>query len=137
MLFFLCPWQTELTCSPERVLDAKRICHRAALCSHAGGAAVPIRCLRVTLKQVAQQLADLGWVADLVICSDSVRTRQTLDAMQDARVGLEVCWVWVQGLGFPPSSKHARDFDDARASYKPACAHACRRMYPVGSMSLA
>ena len=40
--------------------------------------------------QVAQQLADLGWVADLVICSDSTRTRQTLEAMQEARVGLEV-----------------------------------------------
>ena len=40
--------------------------------------------------QVAQQLADLGWVADLVICSDSTRTRQTLEAMQEARIGLEV-----------------------------------------------
>jgi phosphohistidine phosphatase SixA len=39
---------------------------------------------------VAQQLADLGWVADLVICSDSTRTRQTLEAMQEARIGLEV-----------------------------------------------
>lgn len=52
---------------------------------------------RQAAQQVAQQLADLGWVADLVICSNSVRTRQTLDAMQDARVGLEAAKVHLRG----------------------------------------
>jgi hypothetical protein len=57
--------------------------------------------------QVAQQLADLGWVADLVICSDSMRTRQTLEAMQEARVGLEV------GAVKFPLSRHTTSSDSA------------------------
>jgi phosphohistidine phosphatase SixA len=52
---------------------------------------------RQAAQQVAQQLADLGWVADLVICSDSTRTRQTLEAMQEARIGLEDARVHLRG----------------------------------------
>lgn len=34
--------------------------------------------------QVAEMLAERGWVPDLIMSSDSMRTRQTLDTMIDA-----------------------------------------------------
>lgn len=34
--------------------------------------------------QVAQKLAERGWLPDLIMCSDSSRTRQTLTTMANA-----------------------------------------------------
>ncbi len=33
--------------------------------------------------QVAKQLRELGWVPDVVICSNALRTRQTYDVLRD------------------------------------------------------
>ena len=35
-------------------------------------------------RQVAQKLAERGWLPDLIMCSDSSRTQQTLSTMADA-----------------------------------------------------
>eukprot|EP00208_Stichococcus_sp_RCC1054_P003306 CAMPEP_0206141382 /NCGR_PEP_ID=MMETSP1473-20131121/12728_1 /ASSEMBLY_ACC=CAM_ASM_001109 /TAXON_ID=1461547 /ORGANISM="Stichococcus sp, Strain RCC1054" /LENGTH=280 /DNA_ID=CAMNT_0053535931 /DNA_START=152 /DNA_END=994 /DNA_ORIENTATION=- len=39
---------------------------------------------RSAAQQVAKQMYDAGWEPDLIMCSDSVRTRETLEAMQAA-----------------------------------------------------
>jgi len=39
---------------------------------------------RDAARQVAEQLAARGWLPDLILCSDSTRTQQTLFAMQAA-----------------------------------------------------
>ena len=38
-------------------------------------------------RQVAQQMRERGWVPQVVICSNALRTRQTLEAMQVGGVG--------------------------------------------------
>lgn len=42
---------------------------------------------REAAARVAQELHDRGWVPDLIVCSNAMRTKQTLETMRDAVKG--------------------------------------------------
>lgn len=52
---------------------------------------------RHTAQQVARQLTEAAWAPDLIMCSDSTRTRQTLEAMQAASPALRNATVCFRG----------------------------------------
>lgn len=51
-------------------------------CMRGSGLRAANSCSRAFFVQVAEQLAARGWLPDLIVCSDSKRTQQTLKAMQ-------------------------------------------------------
>ena len=69
-----------------------------AACMPGSGLRAVNSCRRTFLVQVAEQLAARGWLPDLIVCSDSKRTQQTLKAMQASSQPLCAPSYWVVAI---------------------------------------